>query len=382
MHSSNLCTEILLHTKPTRYHEGEVTERGETAVCNLASINLANHIKVRTVDWKKLRETVEVAVRGLDNVIDINFYPTEEARNSNIKHRPVGLGVMGTHDLLHKLGIFYDSEEAVELCDRIQEFISLHAIKTSSILAKERGTYPTFGGSEWDKGNLPIDTYCSLLSERKPLAISEDKESFETLEEWDTVRDLVLKHGMRNSNVMAIAPTATISYIQGCSQSIEPDYSVLFVYSTLSGEFTMINEHFVALAKKKGIWSQALVDALKSVDGDVTALVDLDDSLKQQFKNAFDIDFHILIKAAAARQKWIDMGQSLNLYNKHESLKYLNDMYLYAWEKGLKTTYYLRSKAATRLEKSTISDANVKNESIINEPKACSILDPGCESCQ
>ena len=382
VHSSNLCTEILLHTKPTRYHEGEVTERGETAVCNLASINLANHIKVRTVDWKKLRETVEVAVRGLDNVIDINFYPTEEARNSNIKHRPVGLGVMGTNDLLHKLGIFYDSEEAVALCDKIQEFISLHAIKTSSILAKERGTYPTFGGSEWDKGNLPIDTYCSLLSERKPLAISEDKGSFETLEEWDTVRDLVLKHGMRNSNVMAIAPTATISYIQGCSQSIEPDYSVLFVYSTLSGEFTMINEHFVALAKKKGIWSQALVDALKSVDGDVTALVDLDDSLKQQFKNAFDIDFHTLIKAAAARQKWIDMGQSLNLYNKHESLKYLNDMYLYAWEKGLKTTYYLRSKAATRLEKSTISDINIKNESIINEPKACSILDPGCESCQ
>ena len=382
VHSSNLCTEILLHTKPTRYHEGEVTERGETAVCNLASINLAKHIKVRTIDWKKLRETVEVAVRGLDNVIDINFYPTKEARNSNIKHRPVGLGVMGTHDVLHKLGIFYDSKEAVELCDRVQEFISLHAIKTSAILAKERGTYPTFGGSEWDKGNLPIDTYCALLSERKPIGIEEDKESFETLEEWAGVRDLVEKHGMRNSNVMAIAPTATISYIQGCSQSIEPDYSVLFVYSTLSGEFTMINEHFVAAAKKAGIWSQALVDALKSVDGDVNALVGLDDSLKEQFKNAFDIDFHTLIEAAAARQKWIDMGQSLNLYNKHESLKYLNDMYLYAWEKGLKTTYYLRSKAATRLEKSTISDANVKNESIINEPKACSILDPGCESCQ
>jgi len=321
-------------------------------------------------------------VRGLDNVIDINFYPTEEARNSNIKNRPIGLGIMGTHDLLHRLGIFYDSQEAVELCDKIQEFVSLHAIKASALLAKERGTYPTFGGSEWDKGNFPIDTYCTLLSERKPVGIEEDKESFETLEEWDGVRDIVSKHGMRNSNVMAIAPTATISYIQGCSQSIEPDYSVLFVYSTLSGEFTMINEHFVAAAKKSGIWSQALVDALKSVDGDVNALVDLDDSLKEQFKSAFDIDFHTLIEAAAARQKWIDMGQSLNLYNKHESLKYLNDMYLYAWEKGLKTTYYLRSKAATRLEKSTISDINIKNESIINEPKACSILDPGCESCQ
>jgi len=382
VHSSNLCTEILLHTKPTTYHEGEVVERGETAVCNLASINLANHIKVRTIDWKKLRETVEVAVRGLDNVIDINFYPTEESRNSNIKNRPIGLGVMGTHDLLHKLGVFYDSKEAIELCDKVQEFISLHAIKTSAILAKERGTYPTFGGSEWDKGNFPIDTYCALLSERKPLGVEEDKESFETLEEWDGVRELVSKYGMRNSNVMAIAPTATISSIQGCSQSIEPDYSVLFVYSTLSGEFTMINEYFVAAAKKAEIWSQALVDALKSVDGDVNALVDLDDSLKEQFKNAFDIDFHTLIEAAAARQKWIDMGQSLNLYNKHESLKYLNDMYLYAWEKGLKTTYYLRGKAATRLEKSTISDTDIKNESIINEPEVCSILDPGCESCQ
>ena len=382
VHSSNLCTEILLHTKPTIYHEGEVVERGETAVCNLASINLSNHIKVRTVDWKKLKETISVVVRGLDNVIDINFYPTEEARNSNIKNRPVGLGIMGTHDLLHRLGIFYDSQEAVELCDKIQEFVSLHAIKASALLAKERGTYPTFGGSEWDKGNFPIDTYCALLSERKPVGIEEDKESFETLEEWDGVRELVAKYGMRNSNVMAIAPTATISYIQGCSQSIEPDYSVLFVYSTLSGEFTMINEHFVAAAKKSGIWSQALVDALKSVDGDVNALVDLDDLLKEQFKNAFDIDFHTLIEAAAARQKWIDMGQSLNLYNKHESLKYLNDMYLYAWEKGLKTTYYLRGKAATRLEKSTISDTSLKNESIIDVPKACSILDPECESCQ
>ena len=382
VHSSNLCTEILLHTKPTVYNEGEVLERGETAVCNLASVNLSNHVKVRTIDWKKLQKTVEVAVRGLDNVINLNFYPTEEARNSNIKNRPVGLGIMGTHDMLHKLGINYDSPEAVALCDKVQEFISLHAIKTSSLLAKEKGTYPSFGGSEWDKGNFPIDTFCEMMSDRNPRNVPDNRGSFETLDEWDSVRELVAKYGMRNSNVMAIAPTATISYIQGCSQSIEPDYSVLFVYSTLSGEFTMINEHFVNMAKKKGIWSQALVDALKSVDGDVTALVDLDDSLKEQFKNAFDVDFHTLIDAASARQKWIDMGQSLNLYNKHESLKYLNDMYMYSWEKGLKTTYYLRSKAATRLEKSTISEVNSKNEGIIKEAKACSILDPGCESCQ
>ena len=382
VHSSNLCTEILLHTKPTVYNEGDIVERGETAVCNLASINLSNHVKVRTIDWKKLQKTVEVAVRGLDNVINLNFYPTEEARNSNIKNRPIGLGIMGTHDMLHKLGINYDSPEAVALCDKVQEFISLHAIKTSALLANEKGTYPTFGGSEWDRGNFPIDTFCELMYQRNPSAVPDDKESFETFEEWDSVRELVSNYGMRNSNVMAIAPTATISYIQGCSQSIEPDYSVLFVYSTLSGEFTMINEHFVNAAKKRGIWSQALVDALKSVDGDVTALVDLDESLKQEFKNAFDVDFHTLIEAASARQKWIDMGQSLNLYNKHESLKYLNDMYLYAWEKGLKTTYYLRSKAATRLEKSTISEVNNKNEGIIKEPQACSILDPGCESCQ
>ena len=384
VHSSNLCTEILLHTKPSVYDEGELTEIGETAVCNLASINLANHVKVRTIDWKKLQKTVEVAVRGLDNVIDLNFYPTEEARNSNLKNRPVGLGVMGTHDVLHKLNINYDSQEAIDLCGKIQEFISLHAIKTSALLAKEKGSYPTFGGSEWDKGNFPIDTYCDLRNQRvtKP-CVEEDSSLYETLDEWDSVRQLVVDYGMRNSNVMAIAPTATISYIQGCSQSIEPDYSALYVYSTLSGEFTMVNEHFVALAKKKGIWSQELIDALKSVDGDVTALVDLSDDLKEEFKNAFDVSYETLIKAAAARQRWIDMGQSLNLYNKYESLKYLNDMYMLAWEECLKTTYYLRSKAATRLEKSTVSAAkNSKDDGIINKPSACSILDPGCESCQ
>lgn len=379
VHSSNLCTEILLHTKPTVYEEGEVVEVGETAVCNLASINLSNHVKVRTVDWKKLKETVEVAVRGLDNVIDLNFYPTEEARNSNLKNRPVGLGVMGTHDVLHKLGINYNSQEAVDLCDRLQEFISLHAIKTSSLLAKEKGTYPTFGGSEWDKGNLPIDTYCELINQRNPIKVQVDADFYEKEEEWKSVRALVRRYGMRNSNVMAIAPTATISYIQGCSQSIEPDYSVLYVYSTLSGEFTMVNEHFVKIAKKRGLWSQALVDALKSVDGDVSGLVNLDEDIKEEFVTAFDVDYNILIQAAAARQKWIDMGQSLNLYNKYESLKYLNDLYMSAWESGLKTTYYLRSKAATRLEKSTI-DAN--DEGIISMSKACLITDPDCESCQ
>lgn len=381
VHSSNLCTEILLHTKATEYEDGEVIEVGETAVCNLASVNLENHVKVRTLDWKKLQETVEVAVRGLDNVIDINFYPTKEARNSNLRHRPVGLGIMGTHGMLHKLGITYDSQEAIDLCGKIQEFISYYAILTSSKLAKERGHYESYMHSEWSYNNLPIDTYCRLMNSRDK-AKSYKPEDFETLE-WNKVREHIAGHGMRNSNVMAIAPTATISYIQGCSQSIEPDYSVLFVYSTLSGEFTMINEHFVEAAKKKGIWCQQLIDALKAADGDVMA-IDLPEDIQQRFKTAFDVNADSLISAAASRQMWIDMGQSFNLYNKGTSLKYLNDIYTNCWEQGLKTTYYLRSKSATRVEKSTVEETvgEEKVEDSLDGIKACAIDDPDCESCQ
>ena len=358
------------HPWITLYNEGALVDKGETAVCNLASINLANHLKVRSVDWKELSKTVEVAVRGLDNVIDLNFYPTKEAENSNTKSRPIGLGIMGTHDMLHSLNIPYDSKEAVEMCGKVQEFVSYCAIKTSCLLAKEKSSYPVFGGSEWDKGNLPIDTYCRLMNSRKGTKKYKATD-FETVDGWDELRALISKYGMRNSNVMAIAPTATISYIQGCSQSIEPDYSILYVYSTLSGEFTMINEHFVKAAKKKGIWCEELVEALKRVDGDISAL-SLEEDIQKEFKTAFDVDYRIIIEAVAERQKWIDMGQSLNLYNKYDSLKHMNDIYMYAWEKGLKTTYYLRGKAATRLEKSTVDST----------PNACSILDPDCESCQ
>ena len=382
VHSSNLCTEILLHTKPTTYKDGEVEEVGETAVCNLASINLENHVKVRSIDWKKLQQTIEVAVRGLDNVIDINFYPTKEAQNSNLRNRSVGLGVMGTHGLLHKLKINYDSQEAIDMCNKIQEFVSYHAILTSSKLAKERGHYESYMHSAWSYNNLPIDTYCTLMNSRKSTDSYKPKD-FETLE-WDKVRDHIAEYGMRNSNVMAIAPTATISYIQGCSQSIEPDYSVLFVYSTLSGEFTMINEHFVDMAKKKGIWCKELVEALKAADGDVMA-IDLPEEIQNQFKTAFDVSAEVLIEAAAARQRWIDMGQSFNLYNKGTSLKYLNDIYMKCYEDGLKTTYYLRSKAATRLEKSTVSSTNEESQEVpedLSQVKACSIDDPDCESCQ
>ena len=380
VHSSNLCTEILLHTKATEYQDGEVVDVGETAVCNLASVNLENHIKVRTLDWKKLQETVEVAVRGLDNVIDINFYPTKEARNSNLRHRPVGLGIMGTHGMLHRLGITYDSQEAIELCGKIQEFISYHAILTSSKLAKEKGHYESYEHSEWSYGNLPVDTYCRLMKHRGQKDISAS--DLETMD-WSKVREHIALHGMRNSNVMAIAPTATISYIQGCSQSIEPDYSVLFVYSTLSGEFTMINEHFVEAAKKKAIWCQKLIDALKAADGDVMA-IDLPEDIQQKFKSAFDVSADSLISAAASRQIWIDMGQSFNLYNKGTSLKYLNDIYTNCWEQGLKTTYYLRSKSATRVEKSTVEESPKEEqiEDSLEGVKACAIDDPDCESCQ
>ena len=381
VHSSNLCTEILLHTKPTKYEDGKPVEIGETAVCNLASVNLENHVKVRSVDWKKLQETVEVAVRGLDNVININFYPTDEARNSNLRHRPVGLGIMGTHGMLHKLNIPYDSDKAVEFCGKVQEFISYHAILTSSKLAKERGHYESYEHSEWSYGNFPIDTYCRLMNDRNSTS-SNKPDKFETMD-WLKVRKHVAEYGMRNSNVMAIAPTATISYIQGCSQSIEPDYSTLFVYSTLSGEFTMINEHFVEAAKKKDIWCKELIDALKASDGDVMA-IDLPEDIQEEFKTAFDINIDKLIDAAAERQKWIDMGESLNLYNKGTSLKYLNDMYMHAWETGLKTTYYLRSKAATRLEKSTVETPKQQEETSedLSQVKACSIDNPDCESCQ
>ena len=379
VHSSNLCTEILLHTKPTIYEEGEILQRGETAVCNLASINLENHLKVRTIDWKKLQETVETAIRGLDNVINLNFYPTKEAESSNLTNRPIGLGVMGTHGTLHSLGIPYNSEEAIDLCGTIQEFISYHAILTSSKLAKEKGQYPSYEGSDWSNGKMPIDTYCEMMTQKT--GKDYDPSNYETLE-WSKVREHVAEYGMRNSNTMAIAPTATISYIQGCTQSIEPDYSMLYVYSTLSGEFTMVNEYFVAMAKKKGIWCQELVDALKAADGDVMS-IDLDEEIQTEFKGAFDVGYKTLIDAASRRQMWIDMGQSLNLYNKETSLKYLNDMYMYAWESGLKTTYYLRSKAATRVEKSTVEA--VKEEIDIESdvlPQACSIDDPDCESCQ
>jgi len=385
VHSSNLCTEILLHTKPTRYKNEAsrtVKEYGETAVCNLGSINLRNHVKeqidektgevTHVVDYSKLKKTIIVATRMLDNVIDINFYPTEEAKRSNLRHRPIGMGSMGWHDMYYKLGIEYDSDEAVELSDKLYECISYHAILQSSKLAKERGKYDSYDGSLWSQGVFPIDTYGKLMKSRSASGYTTKETYSDNGKDWTYVREHVKRHGMRNSNTMAVAPTATISSIVGCSPSIEPRYSVLFVYSTLSGEFTMVNEYFVDEMKKLNLWNHNMLDLVKQYDGDLDMIPGIPDSIKRQFKNAFQQDQFKMIDAAAARQKWIDMGQSLNLYNSETSLKYMNDLYTHAWQIGLKTTYYLRNKAASKIEKSTTQSA----------PKACSITDPGCESCQ
>ena len=382
VHSSNLCTEILLHTKPTTFKDNnlrEVEEYGETAVCNLASINLKNHLKVRTLDYDKIQKTVEIGMRMLDNVVDINFYPTKESENANMRHRPVGLGSMGWHDVFYALDIDYSSEEAVALSDKIYENISYAAILGSSKLAKERGTYQTYKGSLWDQNILPIDTYKKLLKTRGK------REKVETTLDWNIVRDHIKQHGMRNSNTMAIAPTATISYICGCSQSIEPNFGVMFVYSTLSGEFTQINEYFVEDIKKLGLWSQEFVNVVKSIDGDLSKLEEgkLPEKILAKYKTAFQQDQLKLIDCGAARQKWIDQGQSLNLYNNKTSLKFLNDMYMHAWKSCLKTTYYLRNTSASTVEKSTVSS---KKEYSAEEVAACSIeaMRNGeeCEACQ
>jgi ribonucleoside-diphosphate reductase alpha chain len=392
--SSNLCTEITLHTKPSKYKSGEKIEIGETAVCNLGSINLLNHLSEKTthnnktsffLDYKKLEKTIHTAIRMLDNVIDINFYPTKEAQNSNLKHRPIGLGMMAVHDILHKLNIHIDSKEAVEFNDKLFEFYSMNAIHASSILAQERGSYATYKGSLWSQNILPIDSYNNLMAYKGKHKVP--KESItgqpltgkgQTLENWVKVRKHVAEFGMRNSNVMAIAPTATIGYINGVEQSIEPNFSVLFVYENKSGNFYITNEHFIKDMKDRDLWNPEIAAFIKSIDGDLSlANGSIPEDLKQKYKTAFDRDMLKLIDSNSVRQKWIDQAVSFNLYNKSTSLKYLNDIYMYCWESGLKTTYYLRNRAASKVEKST---------SIEDKPSACSIEatknGESCESCQ
>ncbi len=340
VHSSNLCTEILLNTSDS-----------EIAVCNLGSLNLVAHINDKGIDKALLETTVKTAMRMLDNVIDLNYYPVPQARNSNLRHRPVGLGLMGFQDALYKLGISYASDQAVEFADESMEIISYYAILASSELARERGPYPSYQGSSWSKGLLPIDTIDILEVERgEPIQVDKQCRL-----DWTPVREHIRQWGIRNSNTMAIAPTATISNIVGITQSIEPTYKNLFVKSNLSGEFTIINTFLVEKFKELGLWDRAMVDDLKYFDGELAEIQRIPDAVKALFRTAFDIDAKWLIACAARRQKWIDMGQSLNLYMEQPSGKKLDIMYRLAWKTGLKTTYYLRALGATQTEKSTLT---------------------------
>ncbi len=370
VHSSNLCTEITLNTSID-----------EIAVCNLGSINLAQHIENGALNREKLAKTIRTAMRMLDNVIDYNFYSVIQARRSNLRHRPVGLGLMGFQDALYQLNIPYSSDAAVQFADESMELISYYAIEASTHLAEERGTYATFEGSLWSKGILPIDSI-KLLAQSRGQYLKQDTS---TRLDWDTLRQRVMTVGMRNSNTMAIAPTATISNICGVSQSIEPTYQNLFVKSNLSGEFTVVNPYLVAELKKRKLWDNVMVNDLKYYDGSVQQIDRIPDDLKRLFATAFELDPKWLVDAGSRRQKWIDQAQSLNLYMAEPSGKKLDAIYKHAWLSGLKTTYYLRSLGATNAEKSTVTDSAlnaVKLQSTDAAPKACSIDNPDCEACQ
>jgi len=367
VHSSNLCTEITLNTSID-----------EIAVCNLGSINLPAHIENGQLDQAKLRQTVQTAIRMLDNVIDINYYSVPQARRANLKHRPIGLGIMGFQDALYKMGISYSSEQALEFADRSMELISYFAIEASTNLAEERGTYQSFEGSLWSKGILPIDSI-GLLHNARGQYLEQDRS--QTLD-WNTLRERVKTVGMRNSNVMAIAPTATISNICGVSQSIEPTYQNLYVKSNLSGEFTVVNPYLVNDLKRAGLWDEVMVNDLKYYDGSVQPIDRIPAEIKARYATAFELDPQWLVEAASRRQKWIDQAQSLNLYMAQPSGKKLDDIYRLAWIRGLKTTYYLRTLGATSTEKSTVNQGTLNAVKVDIEPKACAIDDPTCEACQ
>ena len=374
VHSSNLCTEITLNTSDT-----------EIAVCNLGSVNLAAHINENGLDQEKLEQTINTAMRMLDNVIDYNYYSVGKARASNLKHRPVGLGLMGFQDALYKLRVAYASEQAVEFADHSMEAISYYSIKASSDLAVERGSYASFSGSLWSQGILPIDSI-ALLEEERGGFLSVDRSS--TMD-WDSLRQQVQTVGMRNSNTMAIAPTATISNICGVTQSIEPTYQNLFVKSNLSGEFTVSNWHLINDLKQADLWDNVMVNDLKYYDGSVQNIDRVPAALKELYATAFEVDPRWLIEAASRRQKWIDQGQSLNLYMAEPSGKKIDNLYKLAWVRGLKTTYYLRSIGATHVEKSTMDNHRESKLNAVQSsasapaaPTACSLLDPDCDACQ
>ena len=373
IHSSNLCTEITLNTS-----------QDEIAVCNLGSVNLPNHLDENgQLNEKKIEETVTTAIRMLDNVIDINYYAVPQAKKSNDKHRPIGLGLMGFQDALYLRKTPYATEEAVTFADESMEMISYYAIKSSSDLAVERGSYSSYEGSLWSQGIMPLDSVEIVERERGKEYIDVDKS---TTLDWETLKKIVKKQGMRNSNVMAIAPTATIANITGLTQSIEPTYSNLFVKSNLSGEFTVINMHLVDALKEIDMWDEVMVYDLKNLNGSLEGINRVPEELKKLFATSFEVEPRWLIEAASRRQKWIDQSQSLNLYIADPNGKKLDVMYRMAWLKGLKTTYYLRSRSATTSEKSTITNTELNAVQSApqapEEPSACSILDPDCDACQ
>ena len=370
IHSSNLCTEITLNTS-----------QDEIAVCNLGSINLVNHVEQSGLNQEKLKNTITTAVRMLDNVIDINYYSVPQAENSNLKHRPIGMGIMGFQDSLYKQRIPYASEQAVEFADVSMEMISYYAISASTELAEERDRYNSYEGSLWDQGVLPIDSLKILRETR-----GEDffDVNMEQRLDWDNLRARIKQTGMRNSNVLAIAPTATIANISGISASIEPTYQNLYVKSNLSGEFTVVNPYLVDDLKKLNLWDDVMVNDLKYYEGSVQKIDRVPDEIKHLYATAFEMEPRWLVDAASRRQKWIDQAQSLNLYVAEASGKKLDITYRMAWLRGLKTTYYLRALAATTTEKSTVSDNSlnkVSNETV-PVPMACSLDDPDCEACQ
>ncbi|MEX2480324.1 MAG: ribonucleoside-diphosphate reductase subunit alpha [Gammaproteobacteria bacterium] len=373
VHSSNLCTEITLNTAAGQ----------EIAVCNLGSVNLAQHTTEQGLDMAKLERTISTAMRMLDNVIDYNYYSVPTARAANLRHRPVGLGIMGFQDALYRRRLPYASEPAVQFADESMEAVSYFAIKASTDLASERGTYPSFEGSLWSKGVLPLDSI-DILAEGRGGYLEMDRS--QTLD-WDSLRERVRAVGMRNSNCMAIAPTATISNICGVSQSIEPTYQNLFVKSNLSGDFTVVNMYLVDDLKQRKLWDEVMVNDLKYYDGSVAQIDRVPQDLKQLYATAFEVDPRWLVEAGSRRQKWLDQAQSLNLYLAEPSGARLDNLYKLAWVRGLKTTYYLRTMGATHVEKSTLADGklNAVNKTTHEEPdtaKACSILDPDCEACQ
>ncbi|HSW20064.1 MAG TPA: ribonucleoside-diphosphate reductase subunit alpha [Ramlibacter sp.] len=394
VHSSNLCTEITLNTSDT-----------ETAVCNLGSINLRQHLKDGAVDHDKLKRTVATAMRMLDNVIDINYYAVKKARDSNMRHRPVGLGIMGFQDALYELRIPYASQEAVEFADRSMEAVCYHAYWASTELAKERGRYASYKGSLWDKGVLPLDTL-DMLHKARGGYVEVDRSA--TLD-WDALRNKIAADGMRNSNCVAIAPTATISNIIGVDASIEPCFGNLSVKSNLSGEFTVINHYLVRDLKRLGLWDDVMVMDLKHFDGSLRPIDRVPQEVKALYATAFEVETTWLVEAAARRQKWIDQAQSLNIYMSGVSGKKLDDTYKLAWTRGLKTTYYLRTISATHTEKSTVTSGRLNavssgseqsgaamsaidqaaaaaqaqmNATPATDIKFCAIDDPGCEACQ